>query len=643
MKKITPESLQELQAIADPRLSSSGRYLCYTVKQCRQDLDGYHSDLFWMDLETHARHKISSPQGSAVGLWDNDTLFLVSPAGKGRTRWDTWAPETGRKNGFELPLSCRGGIFLDNGLLLVRATEPLPDSNGAPFVVEGYPYTSDGKGWTCGKQEALYLYDRKHDCLQKITPQGVQLQLIYAWEDQIVFTGWLNGASVCEKPGLYGYCPENGGWEQYLAPGQYYIRQLFSLHHDLYFAGSDGAQYGRYEYTGFFQVDPQRGTAKLFAPYGDNVGLNSVLNDTFTDPGKKICTDGDALYFITSVHHRSGIKRLSADGTISDFLTQALTVESLDCSNGTLIYCGSKQMYTAQLYQVSQETEICLAQTAQPQLECPLSIPEPLEMRDDDGYLFYGWALKPVGWREDKTYPAVVSIHGGPRSAYGPIYLHELQCLAAQGYFVLYCNPRGSDTYGNDFGRINGLYGTVDMQNILQLLDTCIEKYPQIDPKRIGVCGGSYGGFMVNWLIGHTDRFSAAVSQRSIANWISQEALSDIGKDYVKDQMGISLLEPEGMQQLWECSPLRYAHNIQTPTLFLHSNMDMRCPLEEARQIFYVLYHRGIPTRLVVFQGESHGLSRGGKPKNRICRLQEICRWFGQYLLQEAANEEDLE
>lgn len=637
MKKITPESLQELQAITDPRLSSSGRYLCYTVKRCSDDLEGYCSQLFWVDLETNVQHEISLPQGSASGVWDHDTLFLVTSAGKGRTRWETWSPETGRQASFELPVSCGGGTFLSNGLLLVRASEPKPDENGAPLVVEEYPYTSDGKGWTCGKQEALYLYDREKKQLLKITPQDAQIQLFYAWEDKIVFTGWLDRDSACEKPGLYSYSLKVGQWKQCLAPGKFYIRQLFSLGHDLYFAGSDGAQYGRYEYTGFFRVDPQCGSADLFASYGHNIGLNSVLNDTFTDPGKKICTDGDALYFITSVHHRSGVKRLSADGTISDFLTQALTVESLDCANGTLVYCGSKQMYTPQLYQVDQAGETCLAQAAQPQLECTLSVPEAVEMRDGDGYLFYGWVLKPVDWREDRRYPAVVSIHGGPRSAYGPIYLHELQCLAAQGFFVLYCNPRGSDTYGNEFGRINGLYGTVDMQNILQLLDTCVEKYPQIDQKRIGVSGGSYGGFMVNWLIGHTDRFSAAVSQRSIANWVSQEALSDIGKDYVKDQMGISLLEPEGVQKLWERSPLRYAHKIHTPTLFLHSNSDMRCPLEEARQMFYILYNHGIPTRLVVFQGESHGLCRGGKPKNRIRRLEEICQWFLRYL---AADEE---
>ena len=137
---------------------------------------------------------------------------------------------------------------------------------------------------------------------------------------------------------------------------------------------------------------------------------------------------------------------------------------------------------------------------------------------------------------------------------------------------------------------------------------------------------------MVNWLVGHCDRFSAAVSQRGISNWVSQEALSDIGKEYVKDQMGCSILECEDMDRLWESSPLRYAHNIRTPMLFLHSDADMRCPLEEARQMFYILRGKGIPARMVVFRGESHNLSRSGKPINRIRRIEEILRWFKQYL-----------
>ena len=364
MKKITPNLLQELQAMVNPRLSSSGRYLCYTVKQCSQDLEGYSSKLFWMDLKTGQRQEIVSPHRTASGVWDKDTLFLVSPAGNGRTRWETWSPQDGRQERFELPVACGGGMFLNNGQLLVRAAQPKPDENGMPFVVEEYPYTSDGKGWTCGKQEALYLYDQEKKQLIKISPQDARIQLSYAWEDKIAFTGWLSKDSVCERPGLYVYCQRKGHWEQYLAPGKYYIRQLFALRHDLYFAGSDGSKYGRYEYTGFFRVDAQHSCADLFASYGNNVGLNSVLNDTFTDPGKKICTDGDALYFITSVHHRSGVKRLSADGTISDFLTQAVTVESLDCANGTLVYCGSKQMHTPELYQVDQAGERCLAQAA---------------------------------------------------------------------------------------------------------------------------------------------------------------------------------------------------------------------------------------------------------------------------------------
>lgn len=632
MKKLTPYDLQSLHAAVNPHLSSSGRYVCYSVKTCSEDLEGYQSTLFWMDLKTKQKCEIFRAKKEIYTVWKEDTLYLSLTTEKRQTQWKKWTIEGGLQDCFVLPVSCSGGTFLDNGLLLVRAVPPQQQDDLSTFVVETYPYTSDGKGWICGKNEALYLYDPGKDELLRLTPAEVHFELFCTWGNQIVLSGWMNENNLCDKPGLYCWNCSEKNWTEYLAPGQYYIRQIFFLNHELCFAGSDGSKYGRYEYTGFFRVNSQKCSAALFAPYEGNVGTNSVLNDTFPDPGKKLCSTEESLYFVTSIHHRSGVKKLTPDGKISDFLSQALTVESLDYSNDTLVYCGTKEMNTAELYMVKNDVEVCLADVPQPQRECTLSLPEHIEFEDKDGFSVHGWLLKPAGWESGKKYPAVVSIHGGPRSTYGPFYFHELQCLAAQGYFVLYCNPRGSDTYGNEFGRINGLYGTVDMENILQFLDTCMIRYPQIDQTHIGVSGGSYGGYMVNWLISHTDRFAAAVSQRSIVNWISQEALSDIGHDYVKDQMCLSLLEPEEMDRLWEASPLRYAHRISTPTLLLHSDCDMRCPVEEARQMFYVLRNKNVPTRLVVFRGESHGLSRGGKPKNRIRRLEEICQWFARYL-----------
>ena len=157
-----------------------------------------------------------------------------------------------------------------------------------------------------------------------------------------------------------------------------------------------------------------------------------------------------------------------------------------------------------------------------------------------------------------------------------------------------------------------------------------LETYPAIDQSKVGVTGGSYGGFMTNWIIGHTDRFACAATQRSISNWISFYGTSDIGMFFAEDQIhGNVSNNPE---KLWEHSPLKYADNIVTPTLFIHSDEDYRCPLEQGLQLYTAIVDKGVDTRFVLFHGENHELSRGGKPKHRVRRLEEITAWMEKYL-----------
>ena len=163
----------------------------------------------------------------------------------------------------------------------------------------------------------------------------------------------------------------------------------------------------------------------------------------------------------------------------------------------------------------------------------------------------------------------------------------------------------------------------------MDFTDAALARYPQIDPKRLAVTGGSYGGFMTNWIIGHTDRFACAVSQRSISNWLSFYGVSDIGYRFATDQCGGDLFHTP--ETLWAHSPLRYAQHVKTPTLFIHSDEDYRCPMAEGMQMYTALVDRGIPARLCYFRGENHELSRSGKPKHRIRRLQEITDWIESY------------
>mgnify|MGYP004690544857 FL=1 len=201
---------------------------------------------------------------------------------------------------------------------------------------------------------------------------------------------------------------------------------------------------------------------------------------------------------------------------------------------------------------------------------------------------------------------------------------------ANRGYFVFFCNPRGSDGRGTDFGNINGLYGTVDYQNLMDFTDEVLKRYPMIDASRLGVAGGSYGGFMTNWIIGHTDRFHAAASQRSISNWVSFEHNSDIGHTFILNNQGGNTRTD--VELLWKQSPLQFAPNCKTPTLFIHSDEDYRCYMAEGLAMFSAIKRNGCPAKLCLFHGENHELSRSGKPENRLDRMREIIEWMDTYL-----------
>ena len=255
---------------------------------------------------------------------------------------------------------------------------------------------------------------------------------------------------------------------------------------------------------------------------------------------------------------------------------------------------------------------------------------ETLYFLNTDGVDIDGFVMKPVGYEPGKRYPGILHIHGGPKMVFGPGFHHEMQLWAASGFFVCYCNPRGSCGKGNAFADLQGKYGEVDFRDLMEFTDEVLRRYPEIDADRMGVAGGSYGGFMTNWVIGHTDRFRCAVSQRSIANYMGDYLLSDIGYYYVPDQqLGTIGEHPE---RLWKASPLTYADRVKTPTLFIHADKDYRCTLANGLEMFAALKLHGVESKLCMFYGENHGLSREGKPSNRISRLSEILHWMEEHL-----------
>ena len=241
-----------------------------------------------------------------------------------------------------------------------------------------------------------------------------------------------------------------------------------------------------------------------------------------------------------------------------------------------------------------------------------------------------GWYLKPVNYEEGKKYPAILFIHGGPQCAFGEIFNHDMQLAAARGFGVLFCNPTGSEGRGADFGDLRMKYGTIDYEDLIGFTRYAVDQLPWIDGDNLGVTGGSYGGIMTNWIIGHTHMFRAAVSDRGVCNNISDFGLSDIGVSFGPDTFHTT---PWGdVAFLWEQSPLKYAENIKTPTLFIHGMEDYRCPYDSALQKHTALTYFGTPSKAIIFRGENHELCRSGQPKHRVRRLEETMKWFETYL-----------
>jgi dipeptidyl aminopeptidase/acylaminoacyl peptidase len=248
------------------------------------------------------------------------------------------------------------------------------------------------------------------------------------------------------------------------------------------------------------------------------------------------------------------------------------------------------------------------------------------------GFSIDGWIMKPFGFQAGRRYPLLLNVHGGPHAQYGYPFFDEFQVQAGAGYAVLYTNPRGSQGYGEAFTRaVVGDWGGGDAADVLAGLDEALRRFDWIDPERLGLLGGSYGGFMTSWIVGHSHRFRAACSERAVNSHVTMFGTSDIGHLFNAVELG-GVLPWEETARYLERSPLTYAKDITTPLLIVHSEDDLRCPISEAEQLFMALKTLRRDVTLVRFPDENHELSRSGKPRHRLERFRIMLEWFAKYL-----------
>jgi dipeptidyl aminopeptidase/acylaminoacyl peptidase len=367
--------------------------------------------------------------------------------------------------------------------------------------------------------------------------------------------------------------------------------------------------------------------------------INDLLGISPTTP-PTWSKDGSRIYFQVSQHGSTVLKSVALDGSGSDESPQTIIGDegvvgwfSFDREQLRLVYFHATMTDPGQVWvqDLTNGDSRKLTRVNENLLRArDLGEIEEVWFKGAAGNDLQGWILKPPGFDESQQYPSILEIHGGPRVQYGNLFMHEFYYLAAQGYVVFLCNPRGGQGYGEQHSKaIWNNWGTADYDDLMAWADL-VQQKPYIDPERMGVTGGSYGGYMTNWIIGHTERFKAAVTQRCVSNLISMCGSSDFNW-FFQTEFGDK--PPwDNLENYWRQSPLKHMGNAKTPTLIIHSEQDLRCAVEQGEQVFVALKKLGVDTEMIRFPDEPHGLSREGRTDRRIERLNHILRWFDRYL-----------
>lgn len=506
-------------------------------------------------------------------------------------------------------------------------------------VIDEIPYWFNGKGFTNKVRNRLFLYTKSTGVIKELTGEFTDVLDfdLAPGKEEIAYlaTTYEDVMEPFQNLHLYSLKDEK---DIQLRENVKFHYSFFGYlnEHKLIFAGSDGALHGNNQDHDIYTLDRTSGEEKKISPENWDISLwNSVGSDVRLLGGLSQKIDGGKFYFATTEFDHSYLNVIDEKGELKKLTSLPGSVDCFDVLGGKIFAVLMRGLLLQELYEIKDGNEIQLSNLNEEDNQRERAVLESFEFQLNDTD-YTGYVLLPSDYDPAKKYPGILTIHGGPKTAYGTVFFHELQFFAQKGYIVFYTNPRGSDGRGRAFSDIRGKYGAIDYENLMDFTDLVLERYPAIDQEKLGVMGGSYGGFMTNWIIGHTHRFAAACSQRSISNWVSKFGITDIGYYFNSDQQQATPWE--NFDHFWEVSPLKHAPYAKTPTLLIHSDEDHRCHYSCAMQMHTALKLHGVPSRFVLFHGENHELSRSGKPKERVRRLQEIYNWFAHYLKDEEVS-----
>ena len=644
-RKVAVEDLFELQSVTDPQLAPNGKEAVFVRTHIEQKDNKYVSNIWHVDLVsnevtqwTHGKGSVSSPQWSADGKQiallsdreDKSQVYILSARGGEAKKLTSF--EEGVSSFLWSP--CGNQIWVNavvkEGKTFTDKEEKDDKKKPEPYRVTTMKYQMDGAGLLPQDTfRQIGIVDIATGDVTQFTDGNYQHGLHAISHDGKKLVMGVNRQDNLDydfRQPLFIVDIETKK-ETVLVDEEGYFGGAQFSHDDRYiaFVGAD-MTYRNATHGHLYVYDTEEHvltniTEGLDAPVGDYTVADHQQG---ASAPVAVWTQGNQLYFQLSTMGDVQLYFATLEGELYPASSDNEHVYGYDVSmDGEFaLVAVSNAVNPGELYKQSittGERQALTSFNATYLEEVELVEPEAIVYQGAKNWDVHGWLMKPAGYEEGKKYPLIVEIHGGPHAMYGNTFFHELQLLAAEGYGVLYVNPRGSHGYSQEFvDAVRGNYGGGDYEDIMAGLDYVIEENEWIATDCLGVTGGSYGGFMTNWIVGHTNRFKAAVTQRSISNWISFFGVSDIGYYFNDWQVGADITD---VDKLWEHSPLKYAKNVETPLLILHGEKDFRCPIEQAEQLYITLKSMGKVTEFVRFPDASHNLSRTGTPNLRVSRL----------------------
>jgi dipeptidyl aminopeptidase/acylaminoacyl peptidase len=642
-----PEDVYEVVNASDPRISPDGSRVAFVVTRVDKDANDYRSAIWVAPVDGSAEPQqfTGGEKRDTTPRWSPDGGMLAFASSRGEDK----APAAI----YVIPADGGEARKITDQKESVEAIVWSPDATRIAYTArvrdESYEEEDDRKrkprrftrvfhkldsvGWTGDRRKQLHVVDVASGEETQVT-RGDFENDSPTWSADgktIVFDGLRDDDWDTKLLNRLYTVPADGSGEPRALTGDDGSYSAPSFSPDgtriAYHFGPEDGTYPHHTQVGVMNADGSGATIltqsldRQCAPYPDS---------------REPVWDRDRLVFTIEDGGNVHAYAVAADGSTApeQIVGGELVVGGIDVRDGRIVHTAGTHTTMRELFvDGEQRTNVGKEFTAGREL----LEPERFSAVSQDGYEVDAWVVRPPDFDASTKYPAILTIHGGPFTQYGTSFFDEFQVMASGGYVVLFSNPRGGSGYSEEHGRaIRGPlncagpgWGTCDYEDLMAVVDTAIEKFDFIDSERLGVIGGSYGGFMTSWIIGHTNRFKAAISERAVNNLVSMFGSSDLFWVFER-QFGGPLWEDVGAYL--EKSPSTYAQQIETPVLVLHSEQDLRCNIEQGEHLFTLLRLLGKEVEMLRFPAESHELTRAGSPLHRATRFEAVLDWFDRYL-----------